>query len=519
MASIVALALIWVAYRYRTSLRIATSIGRIPSSSPSTPAGLTAQPFVVEKALSSAEVDELDRSTIQDAPDRTAPEQTAMPVESTVAEDRNHLASLAATAATTSPTASEPVFDSRSYRAPVFEPEEAERQQAIVGLGWALLEHRGSGNLKWADLPSESAERDDAANEFVFGLGQRDIQALAEAGSSGIKIDELLSDYVGGESRLTRKAKIHEALIALFNLAQKRSTLEPWSTYAGGDTPAHFFQLCRNILKGLGMQSAVPFKANGVDQAFHFSLTRRSTDGYFSTRENWLCAFCSGQHDFDRSDVDGLMRSIKAVKAGHLFFVTFGRIKADVDTTLRRTASQQHVVFVLIHGELAEALARDYAAARDLTPKPVPTGFSFAALRSRARNGIGRSWGSNLFHQVDRGSTLLICSPDAELLNIVAVAGTLGDTGPCIAVPLGAYQGNFWMTLCKALGTNGYNVSKVTAEALLSTGSVVLLLDVIDSVKDSFLQLKLHEELSHVNCFKPIPGTSEMRRVFALWRG
>ena len=286
------------------------------------------------------------------------------------------------------------------------------------------------------------------------------------------------------------------------------------------------------------MANAIPFEVKDVDHGFRISLVRRSTDGMFTTNEDWLCAFSKADCELDAPQIDELMKAVAAANVNHFLFVVFGPSSQAMDIRLRRTLRTADVRVALIKDELARVLARDYSHLREFISKADDTRFSFAALRSKIQSQFDsapwkkryqsptiqprvlplHSWEaavaeSDLFGAVAEGSLLLLGEPGGGKTTAMrAIGHALAVIGPYtpVYVPLRRYEGDFWNILCQALQGNGATVPKATAEKLIGSGILALLLDGLNEVQDVHLRRKLVNELNAFEQAKTVGGEQHL---------
>ncbi len=287
-----------------------------------------------------------------------------------------------------------------------------------------------------------------------------------------------------------------------------------------------FHSACGQILSGLRLTKAREFPVPGLTEVYQASLVRESSDRMFRTEEKWVCTFLRKPSPLEDHQIGPLIEAATAADAGYLLAVIVGSVTPSAETKLRKTLAMEDIQVVLLTGTLAEILARDYAGI-DLHIDSVSNSFSFKQLREHAETRLADSpWrkhfqttsvqpmrllplnrkdasGSeaDLFHVLQSGSFLLLGDPGAgKTTSLTELAGKLGNAGPRMPlfVPLGRYQGDFWQIVCEALAPHGKPVPKTTAQTLLASGAIVLLLDGINEVQNPELHRQLVEELNRL---------------------
>jgi tetratricopeptide (TPR) repeat protein len=289
--------------------------------------------------------------------------------------------------------------------------------------------------------------------------------------------------------------------------------------------PSAFTDLCRKLLRGLGLTRARQFPSPGLEQCYQVTLVRKSSDGLFRTNEKWLCVFLRSQQAIEAATIVPVIEAAISARAGYLLMVVFGSLTPDAEARLRRGLATEGIHVTLLTDALAQTLVRDYGADSRLDQQPGLTGFSFRHLREDARTRLADApWRrqyqttavqparllplsredaalaeADLFRALHGGSFLLLGEPGAgKTTGLLDLAGKLGEAGPRLPlfVPLGRYEGDFWATLGEALGAPQQPVAKATAQTLLASGALVLLLDGINEVQNPGLHARLVAELN-----------------------
>ncbi len=286
-----------------------------------------------------------------------------------------------------------------------------------------------------------------------------------------------------------------------------------------------FAGLCRDILRGLGMARARDFGAKGIEQAFRMALVRESSDGMFRTDESWLCVFERARKPLEAKQMQPIVQAAIAADVGYLLTVIFGTVTPDAEAELREYLAVENIRVVLLTGSLAEALAVDYGSDKQLRSLSAPGGLSFAQLRKQAQTQVETApWRkhfqtssiqpsrlmplnpedealaeADLFRALQGGSFLLLGEPGVgKTTSLIALGGELASAGVYMPVflPLGRYQGDFWDILCESLAPNATPVQRATAQKLVESGALALLLDGINEVQDFDLLAQLVAELN-----------------------
>jgi len=270
------------------------------------------------------------------------------------------------------------------------------------------------------------------------------------------------------------------------------------------------------------------FPSQGAEQALRVELVRKSTDGMFRTDEKWLCLFARPGKPLTVEQVQPLVQAAITADVGYLLLVIFGVMTDDAAVELRETLAKEKVHVVLLTGSLAETLAVDYGQAKEWHSLATPTGFSFAHLRKQVQIQVEAApWRkhfqtasiqpvrllplhppadealteADLVRALGQGSFLLLGEPGTgkttALLAFAEILAAAGGRTP-VFLPLGSYQGDFWAMLGEALAPGSAPVPKATAQALVASGGLVLMLDGINEVQDADLQQQLVAELNHL---------------------
>ncbi len=281
------------------------------------------------------------------------------------------------------------------------------------------------------------------------------------------------------------------------------------------------------VLRSLGMKNVDKFSANGTEKTFRIKLIRESTDGMFRADDIWLCAFSRTDDQLESIQIQALAQATIAAGVGNLLLIVFGKFTPDAEAELRETLAAEKVQVALLTGSLAETLAVDYGGASEFKSQSTSERFSFASLRQYAQTQVETaSWHkhfqttslqpmrvlplhdsedsvlaeADLFRALQGGSFLLLGEPGAgKTTNLLALAGEMGARGGLMPVflPLGRYQGDFLQILGEALMPNAEPLSsKTVAMALLSSGALILFLDGINEVQNPDLQSQLVNELN-----------------------
>lgn len=306
----------------------------------------------------------------------------------------------------------------------------------------------------------------------------------------------------------------------------------------------NFELLCRDILKGLGMSKAVVFPAKGIEQSYRLELTRISSDRMFQTKEAWYCAFIRLNTRMNKNHVVSLVQAAISAHARYFLAVIFGPAQTEAETIVRTRLAKENTDTLWVSGRFALVLAKDYGSHSKLKTLDPKTHFSFSRLRKYMKTLVKTAtWRpyfqtssiqparvlplhfkdkalteADLFRALHNGSFLLLGDPGigktTSLLKLGEDLVASGGFTP-VFLPLGRYRGDFWQILCEALSLQGKPVKnkapsllkttskqeapflqekpvdKQTAQALVKSGALVLLLDGINEVQDP----DLHEQL------------------------
>jgi tetratricopeptide (TPR) repeat protein len=284
-----------------------------------------------------------------------------------------------------------------------------------------------------------------------------------------------------------------------------------------------FMTLCRDILAGQGMARARHLSAVKGVQFFGLMLVRESTDGMFRSEERWLWVFM--RKPLNTQQIEPLVQASMATNVDYLQIVVFGEVTGEAEALLREQLAPEKIHLVLLSGLLAQALAVDYGSAEALASLSAPDGFSFARLRQEAMTQVEKApWRkrfqtasiqpsrvlplhveevalaeADLPRALQRGSFLLLGAAGAgKTTSLLMLAKTLAEASGLtpLFLPAGSYQGNFWKMVCQALSFDGKAVSLATAQRLVTSGALVLLLDGINEVQDAELQGQLVKALN-----------------------
>lgn len=286
-----------------------------------------------------------------------------------------------------------------------------------------------------------------------------------------------------------------------------------------------FMTLCRDILAGQGMARARHLSTVKEVQFFGLTLVRESTDGMFRSEERWLCVFMRARKALSSQQIEPLVRAGMATNVDYLLIVVFGDVAGEAKTLLRERLAEESIHLILLDGLLAQALAVDYGSAEALASLSAPDGFSFARLRQEAMAQVEKApWRkrfqtasiqpsrvlplhaqevalaeADLPRALQGGSFLLLGAAGAgKTTSLLMLAKNLAEASGLtpLFLPAGSYQGDFWQLVCDALSFDEKAVSRATAQRLVTSGALVLLLDGINEVQDAELQGQLVKALN-----------------------
>ena len=290
-----------------------------------------------------------------------------------------------------------------------------------------------------------------------------------------------------------------------------------------------FRNLCRQLARGLGMEPKIFSTQDRKDLVcIKANIERQSTQGDFSSRETWLCAFFRSPEPLEPEKVvPALVDVVAAAQARYFLLVPFNGIAGEAEDELREKLARESVQAVVLSPDLGETLVQDYAREDGDRKKAAFGGFSFVRLRNFARTLVqGEPWRDYFqtpniqpaqltpLHQKDRasaeadfnqalqeGSFLLLGDPGAgKTTGLIMLAEELARSGGLtpVLVPLGRYRGNFWELLRTSLAPESEPVSHDAARALMGSGAVALLLDGINEVQDKDMQNRLAAEINEL---------------------
>jgi len=287
--------------------------------------------------------------------------------------------------------------------------------------------------------------------------------------------------------------------------------------------PEVFEKMCRNVLIGLGFKRARNYDTTESTITFRVTLRRESADRMFRTEENWLIVF--GRTHGMKQALDGAIAKT-AQKAGieFLLVVVFDDIAPTIVDTFFQQAVSAKISPILLTGDLAVCLARDYAPGQ-FTKLPIPS-FSFEnvrksmreqsetapwhdrfqalkALPTRVTPGTAASvlQEADVFRATSKThSYLLLGNPGAgKTTSLIALAAGLSAAGgrTPIVVPLNQYEGDLLKLLSLWLGEENNPLPNDIVQALLISGSLVVMLDGLNEVHPDYMLKKLVEEINH----------------------